>query len=142
MAGKSAKPKPPKDDELTPRQIAFAIAYARLGVGEHAAIEAGYSPSCARMQASRLLTKDNIRKYVLSITDATKSSAIADVAELRERLTTILRGDDPKFDAKDCLRAIELLGKSNGMFAEKAPDGASAASREELLQAIAERLPD
>lgn len=128
-----------KPAQLTPRQLAFAVGYARHGIAMRAAIEAGYSEATARAQSGRLLEIVGIREFLGEITNAAKGETIATVESLRERLTSIVRGDDPKFDSKDCLRAIELLGKSIGLFADKAPEGAS---RAELLREIAERLPD
>lgn len=49
---------------LSPRQLAFARAYALSGCAAKAAREAGYSARTAKSQGARLLTKANLREAV------------------------------------------------------------------------------
>lgn len=56
-----------REYKLTPRERKFCEAYVRLGKKEAAAIEAGYSPTSAAAQASRMLKKDNILAYTRTI---------------------------------------------------------------------------
>lgn len=49
---------------MTPKQKRFCDEYMVDFNGTQAAIRAGYSTNTANMQASRLLSKDNIKKYV------------------------------------------------------------------------------
>jgi phage terminase small subunit len=106
---------------LTARQRAFAEAYARRGVAERAAIEAGYEKKAARQQGSRLLTNRNVKNYLKELAAATQRDTIATLAELRELWTNIaratVRGKPPPW--KDRLKATELLGKSIGAFVER-----------------------
>jgi phage terminase small subunit len=104
---------------LTARQRAFAEAYARSGVAERAALEAGYEKKTARQQGSRLLTNRNVKNYLEALAAATKRDTIATLAELRELWTNIARGDADGANWKDRLKASELLGKSIGAFVER-----------------------
>jgi|SRR5690349_3153074 len=49
---------------MTPRQLAFAAQYALDHNGAAAAVRAGYAPASARITASQLLTKPNVRAVV------------------------------------------------------------------------------
>lgn len=100
-------------DKLTPRQRAFAAAYAQHGIAERAALEAGYSPRTAR--AGRLLANVGIRAELDRLAAATDAANIADLRELRTTWTRAMRGEGIPW--KDRLRASELLGKSLGAFA-------------------------
>lgn len=105
---------------LNPRQRAFANAYAKHGVAERAAIDAGYSRTTARAQAARLLANVGIREYLGSLTKATESRTVATLAELREIWTSVVRGEAPGNPAwKDRLRASEMLAKSMGGFLDR-----------------------
>ncbi len=70
-----------------PNRDAFVLAYAAHGIGERAAIEAGYDPHSARRQASRLLSNDHIRQRVQDERDAISHAARLTVARtLREEM--------------------------------------------------------
>ena len=64
--------------ELTIRQARFVEEYLVCGSGAEAARRAGYRPRAARQQASRLLTKANIRGEI-----DRKRAEIAEVATLQ-----------------------------------------------------------
>lgn len=51
-------------EELTDQQRKFAELYFSLNNGTKAAIEAGYAPAAAHVQASRLLKNDKVRDYI------------------------------------------------------------------------------
>jgi phage terminase small subunit len=51
------------DLKISPRQMKFVEEFERTGNATNAAIFAGYSPESARQQASKLLTKGNIKEY-------------------------------------------------------------------------------
>lgn len=51
-------------DELTPQQRKFCELYFELGIGTHAAIQAGYSEDSAYSQASRLLKNVKVKDYI------------------------------------------------------------------------------
>lgn len=102
---------------LTPRQAAFAQAYARHGVAERAALEAGYSERTARGGAHRLLANVGIAAEVARLAQASRTATIADLIERKTWWTTLMRDGDA--DMKDRLRASELLGRADGDFIER-----------------------
>ena len=81
---------------MNARQRAFCEAYARTGNGAEAAREAGYSAATARTQAARLLTNDNIKKYLVELQNEQQSDRIASAAEIKEMLTKMLRNEQEK----------------------------------------------
>lgn len=107
--------------ELSPRQRAFVVAYARHGVAERAAIEAGYSNRTARGSAARLLANAGIRAELSRISSIATTEAVADLRERREFWTRTMRdGDAPM---RERLKASELLGKSEGDFLDRVEQG-------------------
>lgn len=74
---------------LTPRQLAFAAAYAKHGVAERAAIEAGYSRKTARAQVTRLLTNVGIAAEVKRLTGQAAERAQVDVDRVVDELSLI-----------------------------------------------------
>jgi phage terminase small subunit len=108
---------------LNPRQMKFVYAYMRTGVGKTAAIEAGYSKSNAEFQAVDLLRRPNVTQAIRLLSAEALTRDVADVAELREWWTRVLRGDELDGEnapaMKDRLKASDLLGKSQGAFLER-----------------------
>lgn len=102
---------------MNPRQAKFAAAYARCGVAETAALEAGYSRTTARAQGTRLLANVGIQAEIARLAKMTEQGTIANLVEVRERWTAIMRDDD--VDVGQQLRASELLAKSLGGFIER-----------------------
>lgn len=96
MAGKP-KPAPKPKETLTPRQLAFAHAYARCGVAETAAIEAGYSKATARGSADRLLANAGIRTEVDRLLAAAADKAGVTVEKIAEELTLMGFSDLAEF---------------------------------------------
>lgn len=66
---------------LNPKQMAFAECYVVEGKGSRAAIAAGYSPRSARLQAHRLLHREDVRAYI----EALKNALEAQRAEAASR---------------------------------------------------------
>lgn len=128
---------------LTVKQEAFCLEYAASGNATQSYKNAGYkysSDGVARVQAARLLAKPNIRERLRELAEETASRKIADIREVQERLTEILRmnldedqvvvegcGDGiseakiikRKAQLKDVLKAGELLAKMQGAFDNK-----------------------
>ena len=115
----------------------FSEEYAKSGNGTQAAIAAGYSRNGAHVAAIRLLRKATVQQHILRLCDATREEAIADIRELQEWWTKIIRNErdiPPEFleglnsreaalkrwelgyTIKERIRASELLGKSIGAF--------------------------
>lgn len=83
--------------DLTPRQAAFAAAYAKHGVAERAAVEAGYSKRTARAQAARLLANVGIKAEVARLQAKATAVAEVDVARVVKELSIIGFGDLAEF---------------------------------------------
>lgn len=73
--------------------------------------------SVARANSSRLLTKANIISYIKEKNDSIKDDRIADMKEVKEFWTNVLRNE--KVEMKDRLKASEFIGKTNAAFTEK-----------------------
>lgn len=126
---------------MTARQINFCLAYAGCGNATKSAIEAGYSEKTARSQGQYLLTLPDIQSYLQKLQEENASKKIADAKEMQEVLTSIIRqemeeenivvegcGDGvseaiikkKKSSHKDVLKAIDLLGRMQGAFENRA----------------------
>jgi len=73
-------------DKLTAKQLKFTREYAIDGNGAQAAIRAGYSPSSARIEASRLLTNVNIGKAVTKFQEKHRIKAEVTIESLAAEL--------------------------------------------------------
>ena len=125
---------------LTPKQLRFCIEYLKDFNGTQAAIRSGYSKKTANQQAARLLANVNIQNQIKENNQKVDKSNIMDVQEIQERLTQMARGDldeevvvvtgdgdgyssahvmKKQIGAKDQAKALELLGKANGLFVDK-----------------------
>lgn len=125
------------------KQERFCQLYAKTGNGAQSFIDAGYSvqsKNAAAVRAHALLNKNsNIQNRLREIHDEVDSKAIADIKEMQETLTKIIReeideeklmsegtGDGysrivskrQKAALKDRLKAMELLGKMQGAFVD------------------------
>ena len=117
-----------KKDGCNERQVRFAQEYIVDLHGERAAIRAGYSPNNARVQASRLLTKSNIRELVLArMVDRSEATAI-DAAWVLQKLRENVIGGLADKDRSAVNKSLELLGKHLGMFPTQALPGSSPAT--------------
>lgn len=82
---------------LTPRQLAFAHAYAKHGVAERAAIEAGYSERTTGAQASRLLRNDVVLQEIERLKSQATEKALVEVHQVVEELKLIGFADLAEF---------------------------------------------
>lgn len=122
--------------ELTPQQEAFCREYIIDLNGTKAAIRAGYSEATAANQASRLLGKDEIKRFIQKLLDKrakrtalTADEVIGDIRELRDMCmgrvpikTTNAGGEvveKRRFDALGASKALEMLGKNLKLFTDK-----------------------
>lgn len=124
---------------LTPRQEKFCLEYAKCGNARQAYISAGYkgkNDSTTDVNACRLLKSAKVKARLAELAEEAKNEAIADIQEMQEVLTKIIRQDfeeevllvDPvagivreKKSAaiKEVISAIEKLGKMQGAFVDK-----------------------
>lgn len=108
---------------------AYKVAYPKVKKDE-----------VARANSSRLLTNANIKNYIDTQLEALHNERTADVQEIMEYLTSVLRGESTSEEIvtelvgdgmsearaitkhaseKDKLKAAELLGKRFGMYTDK-----------------------
>lgn len=128
--------------EMNARQKRFCELYAAEPIGAKAARDAGYTHTAARVKASKLLTKPNIKAYIaelreeLSIT--TNTSAEWHRAKLRElidkcaepipvmiydaELKELVHNGDYKYDSAGALKGMDQLAKMNGHYAPEKVD--------------------
>lgn len=107
MASEAAK--------LTPRQQAFVEHYAACGNATEAARLAGYRKP--NPQGAENLAKPSIQAALAALIEKVSSSRIADAKERQEFWTAMMR--DKYRQAKDRLKASELLAKKQGDFIER-----------------------
>lgn len=128
---------------LNPKQEAFCLHYAKTGNATESYKQAGYNPkndNSAGANARRLLLNDKIKGRIREITEEMASDKIANIREVQERLTSILRGEiqeeqivvegcgDGVSEAKimqrqpqlkDMIKAGETLARMQGGFDNK-----------------------
>ena len=81
---------------LNPKQEAFCLHYAKTGNATESYKIAGYNPKsdkAAGASARRLLLNDSIKARLAELTDEMKSEKIADIREIHEYLTSVIRGE-------------------------------------------------
>ena len=103
--------------KLTGKQKKFADEYIISGNATEAAIKAGYSKKTARNIGAENLTKPNIQKYLESKVKDIDNAKTADMKEVREFWSSILRNSGE--ETKDRLKASEFIAKTQGAFLDK-----------------------
>lgn len=81
------------NNELNARQEAFCYYYVETHNGTQSAIKAGYKETTADQQASRLLTKDKVKKKIAELTQEQQKASIATAQEVMEYLTKVMNGE-------------------------------------------------
>lgn len=128
---------------LNVKQEAFCLHYAKTGNATESYKQAGYTAKTANAiyaNANRLLKNDKVKVRLAELAEEMASDKIANIREVQERLTAILRmeqdeeqvvvegcGDGVseartvkrKAQLKDVLKAGELLAKMQGGFDNK-----------------------
>ena len=107
---------------LTANQEKFCLEYAKCGNPRQAYINAGYKKSndnTADACASRLLRNAKIQDRLAELTEESKNKAIADIQEMQEVLTKIIRKEVDGVAVKDIINAVEKLGKMQGAFIDR-----------------------
>ena len=102
---------------LTKRQIDFVQEYMKTNNVRQSAIKAGYSPRTASVQGSRLLTNVKVSAYIQAITERLESDKIADIQEVMEYLTSVMRGE--KKDQFDLDPSLSERTKAAGELAKR-----------------------
>ena len=78
---------------LNQRQIRFVQNYMKTNNITHSAIDAGYSPKTAHVQGCNLLKNVKIQEYINAINERIESDKIADIEEVMQYLTSVMRGE-------------------------------------------------
>ncbi len=104
----------------------FCQLYARDGNATNSYCGAGYKPrtaasaaSCATKLLKNADVQARIEELVAEARARAERDAIADIREIRERVTEVLRGRSPlDTKAADVIRAAEFLAKVGGSMPE------------------------
>ena len=102
---------------LTKRQIDFVQEYMKTNNVRQSAIKAGYSPKTASVQGSRLLTNVKVSAYINAINERLESDKIADIEEVMQYLTSVMRGE--KKDQFDLDPSLSERTKAAGELAKR-----------------------
>lgn len=102
---------------LNKRQIDFVQEYMKTNNVRQSAIKAGYSPKTASVQGSRLLTNVKVSTYIQAINERLESDKIADIQEVMEYLTSVMRGE--KKDQFDLDPALSERTKAASELAKR-----------------------
>lgn len=81
---------------LNPKQEAFCLHYAKTGNATESYKQAGYSPkndNSAGACARRMLQNVKIKTRISELTEEMASEKIADIREIHEYLTSVIRGE-------------------------------------------------
>jgi phage terminase small subunit len=122
--------------KLTEKQKRFADYYIETGNAEESAKKAGYSEATARGHSHKLLQNVAILKYIESKVGKKDEEQIAKQDEILSYLSSIMRGEqseqvlqgvgkgaqvitDMEVNAKDRIKAAELLGKRYGLWVDR-----------------------
>lgn len=82
-----------KSKKLSEKQRKFADFYLETGNLEKSAIKAGYSEKYARGNAHKLVAISCIKSYINEKLEAIKSKKTADITEVLEFFTSVMRGE-------------------------------------------------
>ena len=128
---------------LNPKQEAFCLHYAKTGNATESYKKAGYAcknDAVVAASAVRLLNQVKVKERLAELAEMAASEKIANIAEIQERLTAILRMQQTEEQVvvegcgdgisearivkraaqlKDVLKAGELLAKMQGGFENK-----------------------
>ena len=102
---------------LNKRQIDFVQEYMKTNNVRHSAIKAGYSAKTASVQGSRLLTNVKVSAYINAINERLESDKIADIEEVMQYLTSVMRGE--KKDQFDLDPSLSERTKAAGELAKR-----------------------
>lgn len=78
---------------LNQRQIVFIQEFMKTNNVTQSAIKAGYSKKTASVQGSRLLQNIKAINYINAINERLESEKIADIEEVMQFLTAVMRGE-------------------------------------------------
>ena len=132
---------------LTEKQKAFCDYYIQTLNATESATKAGYSEKTARAIGYENLTKPHIQSYISERLAEIESQRIADAKEVLQYLTAVMRGEeveevvvtenigdfqseartiDKQVNARERIKAAELLGRRYALFTDKVDANVSA----------------
>lgn len=89
---------------LNQKQRTFAQEYMKCNNITQSAITAGYSKKTASVQGCNLLKNPRVQEYINAINERLESAKIADIQEVMEYLTSVMRGEEKdQFDLEPSL---------------------------------------
>ena len=107
-----------KGSNATLKQKKFADEYIKTGNATQAYMTVyRCNENSARANATRLIANDSIKEYMIQRNKKLEKSTIADMAEIKEYWTNILRADTK--GVKGGLKASEYMAKTNAAFIDK-----------------------
>lgn len=121
---------------LTLKQKQFADEYIRTGNAYQSAINVGYSKKYAKARSHKMLENVSINQYIDDNLEIIQKESIAEADEIMRYLTRVLRAEEKEEilvymgdgmqeiqkiqpNAKDRIKAAELLGKRYRMWTDK-----------------------
>ena len=114
---------------LTDLQKKFCVEYSRCGNATQAYTAAGYKAkgNAVRVNASRLLTNADVRKYIAELSSEIRKSKIMDAEERQGVLTEVIEQGMKTGNYKAVCKAVDILNKMQGSYVNKleigGPDG-------------------
>lgn len=110
---------------MNTRRRAFVNAYLGEAKGNatKAAVIAGYSEATARQAGSRLLTFPDVKAAIEEGQAAANERAGMSAQAIISELSAIAQRPVEKVSAQAKLKALELVGKAQGMFRDEEKDG-------------------
>lgn len=121
-------PRKKEEEKLSERQKRFAEEILNGKSGKDAATLAGYSPTSARSQASRLLTNRNIQNHLYVMSQQMEQSAVANAEEALTIVSELLR--DSRLKPSDRIKSANLIIRVAG-GTSPATDGEAPEEEEE-----------
>ena len=125
--------------KLTPKQKAFADEYLICGNATEAAKKAGYKEKAAYAMGAENLRKPQISAYIAERQKQIEDSRIADIKEVMEFYSSVLRGEvKDQFDIDAALSDRLAAGRELMKRYDKSDDGKkdALAKLDEVLKEI------
>lgn len=125
--------------EINIRQKAFADEWLKCGNATEAAIKAGYSKKYAGTNADKLLKNTKIATYIAERQKQIEDSRIADVSEVLQFFSSVMRGEvKDQFEMDAALSDRLSAGRELMKRYDKSDDGKkdALAKLDEVLKEI------
>ena len=103
------------------QQKVFCQEYVKNGMNGTKAYMKAYSDvseETARVNASRLLTNANVKKYIEELQNKKEDKAIMSIQDRKKWLTDLISSKKEK-SISNKLKALEILNKMDGVYTQK-----------------------